>query len=95
MLSKVHGLDTLFNKVCLLSLAVLSAVVVNILVGVAPVHAGLNNTGPSDAGSGNLRYNLSLYGTHTYTHLVIPVYYRYNPGTVQVKSDFVYSVGGA
>ena len=95
MLSKVHGLDALFNKVCLLSLAVLSAVVVNILVGVAPVHAGLNNTGPSDAGSGNLRYNLSLYGTHTYTHLVIPVYYRYNPGTVQVKSDFVYSVGGA
>ena len=71
------------------------AVIANAMFCAAPAQAGLNNTGPSDAGSGNLRYNLSLYGTHTYTHLQIPVYFRYNPGTVRVKSDFVYTRGDA
>ena len=77
------------------ALAAVLGLAVCLLISTTPVHAGLNNTGPSDAGSGNLRYNLSLYGTHTYTHLEIPVYYRYNPGTVQVKMDFAHTLGGA
>ena len=75
------------------TLAVMFGLAVCLLVNTTPVHAGLNNTGPSDTGA--LRYNLSVYKTHCYNQLSIPVYYRYNPGTVRVKLDYVYIRGNA
>lgn len=60
------------------------AVVITIMVTIShgSTAMALLNVGPSNP---NDRYNMTLDGTHQYTTLEVPIYFKYNPGRVRVR----------
>lgn len=73
-------------------MAVAAMIMVPLLTG-NPAMADIGSIGPDTSVA--LRYNLTSYGTHPYTDLAIPIYFKYNPGAVTVEAFDFHNVGDA